>query len=385
MQTLRVLTTDDEPGMRSAVVRALKGFRLQMEDIGEEVVFETLTAESGEQCLEELDRQPVDILLLDHKLPGISGLDVLDRLEGGKNSGEMQTVMITAYASLDTAVSAIKKGAFDFLAKPFTPAELKEKVSKTATSIMLTRQARKLAAEKHQVRFEFISVLGHELKAPLAAVEGYLELLREQPQLAEDEAQRSQILERCLVRMAQMRKMVFDLLEITRIESGRRQRFIERIDLAEVTRSCVETALPEANKREIGIELNCDSGIMFEADRTEIEILLNNLISNSVKYNVDGGSVTVTITLRGSSACIAVRDTGIGMSDEERERLFGEFVRIKNEKTKGILGSGLGLSIMKKVASMYDGNIRVESTPGEGSTFTVTLNATRSDSDDVQS
>jgi two-component system, sensor histidine kinase and response regulator len=383
MHTLRVLATDDEPGMRSAVVRALKGFRLQMEDIGEEVAFETLTAESGEQCLEELEKQPIDILLLDHKLPGISGLDVLDRLEGD-DSGEMQTVMITAYASLDTAVSAIKKGAFDFLAKPFTPAELKEKVSKAATSIMLTRQARKLAAEKHQVRFEFISVLGHELKAPLAAVEGYLELLREQPKLAENEAQRSQILERCLIRMAQMRKMVFDLLEITRIESGRRQRFIEQIDLDETVRCCVETALPEADKRGIEIKLDSAPGTMFDADRTEIEILLNNLISNSVKYNVDNGSVTITITVRGSTATLAVSDTGIGMSEEECERLFGEFVRIKNEKTKDILGSGLGLSIMKKVASMYGGAIRVESSPGEGSTFTVTLNETRPDSDDVQ-
>jgi two-component system, sensor histidine kinase and response regulator len=383
MHTLRILATDDEPGMRSAVVRALKDFRLQIEDIGEEVVFETITAESGEQCLEELEKQPVDILLLDHKLPGISGLDVLDRLEDQK-TGEMQTVMVTAYASLDTAVSAIKKGAFDFLAKPFTPAELKEKVRKTATGIMLTRQARKLAAEKHQVRFEFISVLGHELKAPLAAVEGYLELLREQPELAENEVQRSQIFERCLVRTAQMRKMVFDLLEITRIESGRRQRFIEQIDLDEIVRCCVETALPEANKRGIEIKLDSAAGTMFDADRTEIDILLNNLISNAVKYNVDNGSVTVTITAHGSTATLTVRDTGIGMSKEERKRLFGEFVRIKNEKTKGILGSGLGLSIMKKVASMYDGEIRVESTPGQGSTFTVTLNATRQDSDDVQ-
>ena len=383
MHTLRILATDDEPGMRSAVVRALKDFRLQIEDIGEEVVFETITAESGEQCLEELEKQPVDILLLDHKLPGISGLDVLDRLEDQK-TGEMQTVMVTAYASLDTAVSAIKKGAFDFLAKPFTPAELKEKVRKTATGIMLPRQARKLAAEKHQVRFEFISVLGHELKAPLAAVEGYLELLREQPELAENEVQRSQIFERCLVRTAQMRKMVFDLLEITRIESGRRQRFIEQIDLDEIVRCCVETALPEANKRGIEIKLDSAAGTMFDADRTEIDILLNNLISNAVKYNVDNGSVTVTITAHGSTATLTVRDTGIGMSKEERKRLFGEFVRIKNEKTKGILGSGLGLSIMKKVASMYDGEIRVESTPGQGSTFTVTLNATRQDSDDVQ-
>ena len=384
METLRVLVTDDEPGMRSAVVRALKGFRLPMDDIGEEVAFETVSAESGEQCLEELKAHPVDILLLDHKLPGISGLDVLDHLDGVQ-TGEMQTVMITAYASLDTAVSAIKKGAFDFLAKPFTPAELKDKVSKTASSIMLARHARKLSAEKRQVRFEFISVLGHELKSPLAAVEGYLELLREQPEIAENAKQRDPIIDRCLIRIEQMRKMVFDLLEITRIESGRRQRNIEEIDLCEEARCGVETAKPEADKRGIEIELNAPEKALFLADRTEIGILLNNFISNAVKYNRDNGRVTVNISVSGGNARIAVSDTGIGMSEEERERLFGEFVRIKNEKTKGILGSGLGLSIVKKVVSMYDGEINVESVPDEGSTFSVTLHKTSVAQDDVQS
>src|SRR5512147_2233936 len=113
METLRVLVTDDEPGMRLAVVRSLRDFHFQLPEIGSEVAFETTTAESGEEALEHIGRQMPDILLLDHKLPGISGLEVLEHLTGdGTQVVPVQTVMITAYASLETAVSAIKKGAF---------------------------------------------------------------------------------------------------------------------------------------------------------------------------------------------------------------------------------------------------------------------------------
>ena len=110
-------------------------------------------------------------------MPGISGLDVLDRLAGMQT--DMLTIMITAYASIETAVTATKRGAYDFLAKPFTPDELKSTIRKAAARLILAKQARKLAEEKRQVRFEFIRVLGHELKAPLNAVAGYLELIQE--------------------------------------------------------------------------------------------------------------------------------------------------------------------------------------------------------------
>ncbi len=109
-------------------------------------------------------------------MPGISGLEVLDRLADMQT--DMLTIMITAYASIETAVSATKRGAYDFLAKPFTPDELKSTIRKAAARLILAKQARKLAEEKQQVRFEFIRVLAHELKAPLNAVAGYLELIQ---------------------------------------------------------------------------------------------------------------------------------------------------------------------------------------------------------------
>ena len=144
-------------------------------------------------------------------------MDVLDALSG--MGRDVLTIMITAYATFETAVKATKLGAYDFLAKPFTPDELRYAVRKATSQLILSRQARKLAEEKRQVRFNFISVLAHELKAPLNAVEGYLNIL------ATTEAdQNLAMVERSIVRVDGMKKLISDLLDLTRIESGQRER-----------------------------------------------------------------------------------------------------------------------------------------------------------------
>ena len=167
--------------------------------------------------------------LLDHKMPGISGLEVLDRLAGRET--DMLTIMITAYASIETAVAATKRGAYDFLAKPFTPDELKSTIRKAAARLILAKQARQLAEEKRRVRFEFIRVLGHELKAPLNAVAGYLDILQNH-QLGDDLAAYDELVARSLTRMDGMRKLIADLLDLTQIESGEKNRELTQVDLA---------------------------------------------------------------------------------------------------------------------------------------------------------
>ena len=369
METLRVLICDDEAGMRSGVARALRDYRFTMADIGETVGFAVEPAESGEQALEMIRGQQPDILLLDHKLPGISGLEVLEQL--GHTEG-LVTVMITAYASLETAVTAIKQGAYDFLAKPFTPGELKSTLRKAAESLIMTRQARKLALERRQVRFEFIRVLAHELKSPLAAIEGYLQIMKNHS-AGNDPAAYERMVERCLVRSQGMRKMVMDLLDLTHIESGQKRRELRDLDLRELAVKAIETVGPDAASRGIVVNLESSEAVPMVADAGEMEIILNNLVSNAVKYNKDGGRVDVRLTSDATTVTLAVSDTGIGMAAEDSARLFEEFVRIKNEKTRNILGSGLGLSIVRKLARLYGGEARVESQVGVGSTFTVTL------------
>jgi signal transduction histidine kinase len=355
--------------MRAGVERALSRYTLHIDDVDVDVDFEVELAETGEDAIEIIDTRQPDILLLDYMLPGISGLDVLERI--GRREG-MYTVIISAFASLEAAVTAIKRGAYDFLAKPFTPQELKATVRKVTESLVHAREARKLAEERRKVRFQFIRVLAHELKAPINAVEGFLTIVRDRTAGDNEEAYEDMVC-RSIDRIQSMRKLIMDLLDLTRIESGEKVREIGPVDLREAVDRAVESASPEAEDRGIEIHVDAPPSIPMTGDSGELEIILNNLVSNAVKYNRDNGRVDVKVDLGEDRVRIDVADTGIGMTKDEAEKLFNDFVRIKNEKTRRIPGSGLGLSIIKKLSELYGGGVGVQSEPDKGSTFTVEL------------
>jgi signal transduction histidine kinase len=365
--TLNVVMVDDEEALCLGVRRIIEKYRVHVADVLVDAAYTFRYFTSGEDFLDYLSGGGgVDLLLLDLKLPGVGGMDVLDALKA--QGREVLTIMITAYATFETAVKATKLGAYDFLAKPFTPDELRYALRKATSQLILSKQARKLAEEKRQVRFNFISVLAHELKAPLNAVEGYLNILR-----TVEEDQNLQMVERSIVRVDGMKKLIADLLDLTRIESGQRERTVKRLDVAQLARASMELFAIDAERRGIVLHLEADGDVELLADPGEVEIVLNNLVSNAVKYNRDGGSVTVRLSRRDGETRIEVADTGIGLAPEEAGKLFNEFTRIKNEHTVKILGSGLGLSTVRKIANMYDGEAAVTSEPGVGSTFTVTL------------
>lgn len=370
VETLRVLVVDDEPGMRSGVSRALGDFRLEVPEMNTELHFRIDEGSTGEEALAQIETSPPDIILLDYKLTGISGMEILKRLEG--DDRDFVVIMITAYASLEMAIRATKQGTYDLLAKPFTPDELKATVGKAAKHLILQRSARALEEERRQVRFRFLSVLVHELKAPLAAVYSYLSILHDWP-VAERPEEYSRIARRCLLRIDGMRKLIRDLLDLTSIESGQKKRRIEAIDLGRVAQETLDTFRAEAEERGITVALYTEGLLTFEADRGEIEMILNNLVSNAVKYNRDGGKVDLRVVSSDKDVRIEVTDTGIGMTPEEVSRLFGKFVRIKDAKTERIVGSGLGLSIIRKIVTLYKGEISVDSRPSAGSTFRIQL------------
>jgi len=365
--TLQVVMVDDEDALCQGVRRIIERYKVHVADVLVDAAYTFRYFTSGEDYLVYLSEGgEVDLLLLDLKLPGVGGMDVLDAMSS--QGREVLTIMITAYATFETAVKATKLGAYDFLAKPFTPDELRYALRKATQQLILSKQARKLAEEKRQVRFNFISVLAHELKAPLNAVEGYLNILR-----TTEADQNLQMVERSIVRVDGMKKLIGDLLDLTRIESGQRERVVKRLDLAQLARAAFELFAVDAERRGIEMQLDAEEGVELLADAGEAEIVFNNLVSNAVKYNRDGGQVTVGIRRKGDAVRIAVTDTGIGLRPEEAGKLFHEFTRIKNEHTVKILGSGLGLSTVRKIANMYDGEATVKSEPGVGSTFTVTL------------
>lgn len=372
-EELQVLVIDDEPGMCLGAQRVLDKFQVEIEPVETRVSF---TTEFIHSC-KEFETLPApgeyDLVLLDYKLPDGTGLELQEHLLS--LNPDLIIIMITAYATFETAVQAAKKGAFDFLAKPFTPDDLRYSIKKAANQILLSRKAKEFEEEKKKLRFQFISVLSHELKAPISAIEGYVDILSTRYDTISREDYES-MLSRSKLRLEGMRKLIYDLLDLTRIESGEKTRTPIEFDIRESIDSAIELVLTAAKEKNIQIETEIQSAVPFTGDKGEIEIVLNNLVSNAVKYNKQNGMVNIKAQTENGRCTITVSDTGIGISREEQKQLFEDFVRIKNENTRGILGTGLGLSTIKKIASLYNGTVTLTSTPGQGSTFTVTLQPT---------
>ena len=370
MERLSVMVVDDEPGIRSGVQRILSAHTVSFPFMDDDYGFDCRGVASGEEALAMIESDPPDILLLDNKLPGISGMEVLEIIQ--KSNPEILVAMITSYASMEVAARATDDGARDFIPKPFTPAELKASVDLITKQFFLRRITRTMKEEGKKIRYQFLSVLSHELKSPLNALEGYLQMMKEH-ELGTNLDDYDQLLDRSIQRIEGMRTLIMDLLDFTKIRLERKEDKVERLDLLERAHLAISTIKPLAIQRNISISLQGDSELFFEADPTDLDIMLNNLLSNAVKYNREGGSVELGVSRQQGKMEIAVRDSGYGMNEQEVSQIFREFVRIKNERTRGISGSGLGLFIVQKIAALYGGHISVESEPDRGSLFRVIL------------
>ncbi|OIP01609.1 MAG: hypothetical protein AUJ97_06875 [Bacteroidetes bacterium CG2_30_32_10] len=372
MATLKVLIVDDEPGIRSGIKRILSNYFVDFPFLDEEFTFELQEAGSGEDAIEIIDKNNTDIVLLDNKLPGMDGIEVLEYIN--KKEFDCSVMMITSYASLDLAVKATNNGAYNFVPKPFTPQELKAAMEGITKNLYLRRMTKKLNKEGKQVRFQFLSVLSHELKSPINAIEGYLRIMKDR-QVGNNIDDYEVMLNRSLERISGMRTLIMDMLDLTKLESNKKALDVKKIDIVDIATLSKDTMTPMAIQKNIKIFIDSNpEHIFLLAEPEKIEIIFNNLISNAVKYNKDNGEVNCVLREENNKIKISVSDTGIGMSEEDIPKLFQEFMRIKNEKTKAISGSGLGLSILKKIVEeVFHGSISVASIPDKGTTFTIEI------------
>jgi PAS domain S-box-containing protein len=224
----------------------------------------------------------------------------------------------------------------------------------------------------HQ-KSQFVSMVAHELKAPLSAISGYLDTMQTR-MLGGDLSAYETMIDRSRLRLGSMIDLINDLLGISRMELGTARREIEPVDLASVAAGVVEFLAQEMAKRSITCAVRiADAVPLVDFDRDELVRVITNLVSNAIKYNRDGGEIHLTAERDDDSVLVRVRDTGIGMRAEEAALLFREFYRVKNEKTRAIPGTGLGLSIVKRIIESYHGNVQVESVFGEGTTFTLRI------------
>jgi two-component system, OmpR family, phosphate regulon sensor histidine kinase PhoR len=479
-----ILIVDDEPGMRDGIKRVLKPY-------GHNIT----TASDGKEAFEIIKNHSFDLALLDLKLPDADGLEILDAIL--TKDPLTVCVIITAYATLDTAVDATKRGAFDYLAKPFTAdqvlmiidkaldrrdllvqadelrkerdlslleltreqtrfrtiiscmvdgvivtnrneqivlanntgsvfleknrgtipgtpideaiaspdlLEIIKEASKPGEDVRVTGKELEMAGrnwlancavlrdengetlgtvtvfrditeikEVEKIKSRFISLVAHELRAPVAAIKGYLDIVLKRA-AGNDQKVYDNMLERSRSRADGLLDLIQDLLEMSRIDTRKVQRRIQPVDLNKSLRENLEFFNLEIEKQDLEVinELS-DKTIEVMADPEELDRIIINLLSNAVKYNKDGGSVTISAGKNSGSVCFAIADTGIGMTEEEKARLFEDFFRANNPQTRKQPGTGLGLAITKRMVEANFGRIEVESKQGEGSKFTVTL------------
>jgi signal transduction histidine kinase len=233
---------------------------------------------------------------------------------------------------------------------------------------LLTYQNAQLV-ELDRLKDEFVSSVSHELRTPLTSISGYVELMLEETE-EPDTRQHLAIVDRNAQRLL---SLVSDLLFTAKLQDGRLELEKTDVDLGSLASQAVESARPRAEVGAVDVRAEIEPVPTVQGEAARLAQLLDNLVSNAIKFTPSGGSVVVRVRRSGELACIEVSDTGIGIPDSERERLFQRFFRSQNALERQIQGTGLGLYISKAIVESHGGRIGVESREGEGTTFVVEL------------
>lgn len=363
-----ILVVDDEVGMREGCRRAL-----EPEGYG---VATAATLSAARQCIED---KPYDLFLLDIMLPDGSGLSLLESIL--ERDPMAVCVVITGFGSVQMAVEAVRRGAYDFLSKPFTSDELTMAVNQALERRRLMQteaRAEELAREKDQLerldelKSQFMLKVAHELRAPVAAAQSYLNLIGD-GYVPDDEMQPT--LERVKQRLQEMLDLIGDLLELAALRQAGDQLRAKAgpQNMAKVLRELCESLQVLAQDKGLSFQIQIRDEPTIIANRDHLKVVWTNLISNAIKYTPVGGEIVVSLESNRDQLVGSVADTGMGISMADQENLFQEFYRTDQAKASGQIGTGLGLAIVKQIVESYGGSISVASDEGAGSRFTFSL------------
>ena len=356
----KVLVIDDEAAMRDSC-------RMILEREG----FDTDTAENGIIGLEKIEANRPDFVIIDLKMPRMSGQEVLEKVK--EIDPDIIPIVITGYATVDSAVEAMKKGAYDFLPKPFSPEELRIIIRRGLERKKLIRETKKLREEKRLMEENFITMVSHQLRSPLVAIVQYFEIILAGMVGDVEDKQREMIL-KAKERSEGLLDLINDWLSIARMNGGKIIDNLKPASLEEILSKILDFLQPVATEKNVTLKLNTPSGDdVILGDTESLEQLFVNLISNAIEYNKPNGDVSISIIDRGESIRVDIEDTGVGIDEEHLPRIFDQFYQIDRSKRKGDKGSGLGLTIAKKIVDAHGGSIQVSSELGKGSVFSVIL------------
>jgi two-component system sensor histidine kinase/response regulator len=358
-----VLIIDDEESMRDSC-----GLILTKDSIKVEM------AENGEVGLKKVQETKPDLVLIDLKMPGISGFEVLEKIK--EIDRNIIPVVITGYATVESAVEAMKKGAYDFLPKPFTPAELRIIIKRGLGRRKLILETESLRREKRLMEENFITMVSHQLRSPISAIIQYFEVILG-GMVGKVEPKQKEMLSKARDRLEGLLELINDWLDVAQMDEGSIVKNFKPLSLKKVLNDVVEFMQPSAQEECIRVELVPTTGSdRVQGDEDALVQVFTNLVTNAIKYNKPNGSVKVSLKEELNFVVVEVTDTGIGISKEHIPLLFDQFYRVARSEGKKKKGTGLGLTIAKKIIDAHRGKIEVTSEEGKGSTFSVFLHKT---------
>jgi signal transduction histidine kinase len=392
----KVLVVDDE----ESVVVTIKAI-LQLDG------YNVATTTSGARAREMVRDVEYDLVLTDLRLEDGDGLDVLKAVRD--SHPETVTIMLTGYASLESAIQALRAGAYDYLVKPSEVEELRATVARGIERRRLGQELRQRVAELaalnaslqqridqataelrdryeqlkelDKMKSQFLSIASHELKTPITAMSGFLQVaLRRVRRLSEGDAAApvaealrgvTDQLEVVYRQTGKLARLVDELLDVSRIQTGRIEFRYGDVDMSELASEVATRMQLTTTTHEIAVRHDSQNVVM--ADRDHLEQVLNNLVTNAIKYSPDGGAITIEVRPDDEGVRLSVTDQGIGIPDKELDAIFGLFYRSPDRAARDAAGMGLGLYISKEIVVRHGGRIWAESGAAKGSTLNVVI------------
>lgn len=364
-----ILMVDDNPANIKLLADMLtsRGYKVQQ-------------ATNGLDALDIARATPPDIILLDIFMPHVDGYEVCRRLKVDERTQDIPVIFISALTDVDNIVRGFDVGGSDYITKPF---KFKEVLARIANMLMLVHQRRQIELLREQERQnfealdamknEFISMATHDLRNPLNVILGYLRVVQQLDVAEKDAPLLREATENITLSVEKMRTLVTDILDLAQIKTGLD---LDRTPIS--LNSFLTTSLKGLHMvaRDKGVRLDYtvpeeDAFVLLDIKR--MSRVIDNLVSNAIKYTPQGGQVLVSAQKQNSSAAINVTDNGLGIPENDLPHVFDAFYRIDRGEVQREEGSGLGLSIVKTIVEQHGGTIEVKSAEGQGSTFIVLL------------
>jgi signal transduction histidine kinase len=370
-----VLIVDDEEVIRNICYRSLekKGYRVEL-------------AENGVQALELLRKESVDLVFSDFKMPLMNGIELLAAIK--RDYPHVEVVIMTAFATIESAINAMKIGAYDFILKPVKPDQIRIVATKCFEKLHLSeentalRTANRRLTELQEMKNKFIAITSHELRTPVSHLKGYLGILNDSSyyeQLSSDE--QNQCMKVILNAVNDLEEIVTNMHSVIYLENQGLSPALEPMDLNDTVIAVAELFQIIARKREQRITI-VPSGqpMRILGDKTQIKGVVRELLQNAIKFTPDGGRVTVTTKVENDYAAVIVNDSGIGIAPGEQGKIFEKFYEIQDSNyhsssKNAFMGGGLGLGLtaVRAVIEAHGGGVKLKSTKGQGSEFLVFL------------